>query len=204
LSIQQEIVAKIEQYEKIIAGAKQVVDNYKPQIDVNPDWEMVELGKIIKLSSGRGLTQQNMVEGEYPVYGGNGINGYHNEYFIEDPIIVIGRVGAYCGSVHTTTPKAWVTDNGLYVTEYLIPINQDYLAQMLTQLELNRYAKVGGQPSISQTTVYERQIPLPTIDEQAEIISKLKHEQSLIHNNKELIQLFEQKIKDEINKLWSE
>lgn len=202
--IQEEIVNKIKALERIISGAKQVVENYKAQIDIKSEWEMVELGKIIKLSSGRGLTQQNMIEGEYPVYGGNGVNGYHNEYFIEDPIIVIGRVGAYCGSVHTTAPKAWVTDNGLYVTEYLIPINQDYLAQMLTQLELNRYAKVGGQPSISQTTVYERQIPLPSIDEQAEIITKLKHEQSLIHNNKELIQLFEQKIKDEINKLWSE
>lgn len=202
--IQEEIVNKIKALERIISGAKQVVENYKAQIDIKSEWEMVELGKIIKLSSGRGLTQQNMIEGEYPVYGGNGVNGYHNEYFIEDPIIVIGRVGAYCGSVHTTAPKAWVTDNGLYVTEYLIPINQDYLAQMLTQLELNRYAKVGGQPSISQTTVYERQIPLPSIDEQAEIITKLKHEQSLINNNKELIQLFEQKIKDEINKLWSE
>ena len=46
LSIQQEIVSKIEQYEKIIAGAKQVVENYKPQIDIKPDWEMVELVKI--------------------------------------------------------------------------------------------------------------------------------------------------------------
>ena len=201
----QEIIAdKIKSINNIISGAKQVVENYKPQIEINPEWKMVELGKVIKLSSGRGLTQQNMVEGEYPVYGGNGINGYHNEYFIEDPIIVIGRVGAYCGSVHTTLPKAWVTDNGLYVTEYLQPINQDFLAQLLVQLELNRFAKVGGQPSISQTTVYERQVPLPSIDEQTAIVEKLKHEQQLIKNNFELIQVFEQKTKEEINKLWSE
>ena len=204
LSIQQEIVSKIEQYEKIIAGAKQVVENYKPQIDIKPEWEMVELGKIFKLSSGRGLTQQNMVEGEYPVYGGNGINGYHNEYFIENPIIVIGRVGAYCGSIIITQPKSWVTDNGLYVTEYLIEINQDYLAQVLSQLELNKYAKVGGQPSISQSTVYERQIPIPTLAEQELIVAQIENEKQLVNGSKELVNIYEQKIKYEINKLWEE
>jgi type I restriction enzyme M protein len=201
----QEITSdKISNANKIIAGAKQVVENYKPQIDINPEWEMVELGKIFKLSSGRGLTQQNMIEGEFPVYGGNGINGYHNEYFIENPIIVIGRVGAYCGSVIITQPKSWVTDNGLYVTEYLMEINQDYLAQVLSQLELNKYAKVGGQPSISQSTVYERQIPVPTLDEQKIIVNQIEKEQQLVNANKELIKIYEQKIKDEINKLWSE
>jgi type I restriction enzyme M protein len=204
LTFQKEIVSKIEQYEKIIAGAKQVVENYKPQIDIKPEWEMVELGKIFKLSSGRGLTQQNMVEGEYPVYGGNGINGYHNEYFIENPIIVIGRVGAYCGSIIITQPKSWVTDNGLYVTEYLIEINQDYLAQVLSQLELNKYAKVGGQPSISQSTVYERQIPIPTLAEQELIVAQIENEKQLVNGSKELVNIYEQKIKYEINKLWEE
>jgi len=204
ISIQQEILNKIEIFEKIIAGAKQVVENYKPQIDIKPEWEMVELGKIFKLSSGRGLTQQNMVEGEYPVYGGNGINGYHNEYFIENPIIVIGRVGAYCGSIIITQPKSWVTDNGLYVTEYLIEINQDYLAQVLSQLELNKYAKVGGQPSISQSTVYERQIPIPTLAEQELIVAQIENEKQLVNGSKELVNIYEQKIKYEINKLWEE
>jgi type I restriction enzyme M protein len=204
ISTQKEIVDKIEQYEKIIEGAKQVIENYKPFIDINPDWEMVELGKIIKLSSGKGLTQQNFVTGNYPVYGGNGVNGYHNEYFIENPIIVIGRVGAYCGSIQITQSKSWVTDNGLYVTEYLSEINQDYLAQLLTQLDLNKYAKVGGQPSISQTTVYEKQIPVPSLQEQLSIVERLQNERLLVNSNIKLIELFEQKVKDEINKLWEE
>lgn len=202
--IQNELVFKFARYEKIITGARQIIENYNPQIDINPAWEMVELGDILKLSSGKGLTQQNIVTGEYPVYGGNGINGYHNEYFIENPIIVIGRVGAYCGSVQITQPKSWITDNGLYVTEYLSEINQDYLAQILTQLDLNKFAKVGGQPSISQTTVYERHIPVPSLSEQLSIVEKLQNEQLLVNSNVKLIELFEKKIKDEIDKLWSE
>lgn len=204
LSYQKIVSNKIVIQNKIILAAKLIVENYKPQIDINPAWKMVELGDILKLSSGKGLTQQNIVTGEYPVYGGNGINGYHNEYFIENPIIVIGRVGAYCGSVQITQPKSWVTDNGLYVTEYLSEINQDYLAQVLTQLDLNKFAKVGGQPSISQTTVYERQIPVPSLSEQLSIVERLQNEQLLVNSNIKLVELFEQKIKDEIDKLWFE
>ena len=46
LSIQEEIVAEIESYQKIIDGARQVVENYKPRIDIDPEWEMVELGEV--------------------------------------------------------------------------------------------------------------------------------------------------------------
>lgn len=204
IEIQQQIVSKIESYQAIINGAKQVVENYKPQIEIKDDWEIVELGSVLKLSSGRGLTQKNIQQGNFPVYGGNGINGYHNEYFLEEPIIVIGRVGAYCGSIHVTEPKSWVTDNGLYVTEYLREINQNYLAQMLVHLELNQFAKVGGQPSISQSTVYEQSIPLPSLSEQQEIVKRIEQEQQLVNGSKQLIAIFEQKIKDEINKLWKQ
>jgi type I restriction enzyme M protein len=44
--VQKEIVAVIESYQKIIDGARQVVENYQPRIPVDPDWQMVELGEI--------------------------------------------------------------------------------------------------------------------------------------------------------------
>jgi type I restriction enzyme M protein len=204
LEIQKEIVAEIEGWQKIIDGARQVVENYKPQIDIDPEWEMVSLAEIIKLSSGKGLAVSQLGEGKYPVYGGNGINGYHTEFFLDHSTIVIGRVGAYCGAVHITQPKSWVTDNGLYVTDFLKEVNIKYLAQLLIQLNLNKYAKVGGQPSISQKTVTELQIPLPDMKLQEEIVSKLITEENIVSQNKELISLFEQKIKDKIAKVWGE
>ncbi|HOJ10901.1 MAG TPA: N-6 DNA methylase, partial [Clostridiales bacterium] len=41
LHIQEEIVKEIEGYQKIIDGARQVVENYKPTIKIDPSWEMV-------------------------------------------------------------------------------------------------------------------------------------------------------------------
>jgi len=126
-------------------------ERYKVIDIISTNYPIVELGDIFKLSSGNGLTSKNMISGKHPVYGGNGIAGWHAEYFIEQPTIVIGRVGAYCGSIHITKPFSWITDNGLYVTEFLKKdVNQFFLALMLKELNLNRFAKVGGQPSISQ------------------------------------------------------
>ncbi len=200
--IQAQIVAEIEEYQKIIDGAKMVVENYKPTISINPDWDMVELGEIFKLSSGKFLPNKNKVEGSYNVYGGNGFNGTHNDFFLIDPTLVIGRVGEYCGAVHITTPKSWATDNCLYVTNYLIKVNQEFLRYALIHADLNQYSKVGGQPSISQGSIYEVKIPLPQFEEQAQIVERIEQEQELVNANKQLISLFEQKIKDKINEVW--
>lgn len=143
-----------------------------------------------------------MIEGKYPVYGGNGINGFHNEYLIEEPTIVIGRVGAYCGVVHITKAQSWITDNGLYVTTFIRDIEIKFLSQLLTQLNLNQFAKVGGQPSISQKTVTDLKIRLPDLTIQKEIVMQLEKEQELVYSSQLLIEIFEQKIKDKISKVW--
>jgi len=204
LEVQKEIVAEIEGYQKVIDGARAVVDNYRPHILIHPDWPAVPLGNVIKLASGRGLTQSQMIAGPYPVYGGNGQNGTHSEYFLDAPNVAIGRVGAYCGAVHLTEANAWVSDNALYVTEYKQDIDRKYLAQALVQVGLNRYAKVGGQPSISQTTVYERSIPLPPLATQQAIVAEIEAEQALVNANRELITRFEKKIQATLARVWGE
>jgi len=204
LDVQEKIVAEINGYQKIIDAARQIVQSYKPSIKIDPSWPMVSLEKVFKLSSGRGLTQKERVNGPYAVYGGNGITGNHNEYFLENPTLIIGRVGEYCGAVHITEPKSWVTDNALYVTAYLIEINQNYLAHVLRQTNINQYAKVGGQPSISQSTVASIKVPIPSIDEQKQIVAQIEAEQKIVNENKKLIEIFEQKIKDTIAEVLGE
>ncbi|MHB1292077.1 MAG: restriction endonuclease subunit S [Sulfuricella sp.] len=188
----------------MIDGARQVVENYQPRIAVQPDWPILSLGEVIRLSSGEFLSTAMKKDGTYPVYGGNGINGTHDEYLFESPTVVIGRVGAYCGAVHLTEPKAWVTDNGLYVKELLKPVDLKFLEQSLRSLNLNQYAKVGGQPSISQSIVLERKIALPDIETQRAIAAEIEAEQALVNANKELIRRFEAKIKTTINRVWGE
>lgn len=93
-----------------------ITDDEKP-FDIPDSWEWVRLGEIIRISSGDGLSSRNMVKGDIPVFGGNGITGYHNKANVYKETIVIGRVGYYCGSVHVTPSQAWITDNA-YITQY--------------------------------------------------------------------------------------
>lgn len=131
--------------------------------------EKKPLGELIRVKSGRFLSAKNMTEtGPFPVYGGNGVNGHHNEYMFEERKIVLGRVGAYCGAVHYTEPRSWITDNALYVTEKLKPLIDRYLVVALTQANLNQYAGRAGQPLISGTRIYPVEILRPSEDAQVE------------------------------------
>ena len=125
------------------------------------------LGDLIKVRSGNFLPAKNMdSSGHCPVYGGNGINGYHSEYMFEEPVIVLGRVGIYCGVVHYSEPNCWVTDNALYVAEQSKDLHPRYLAEALRIANLNQYAGRAGQPLISGNRIYPIEILVPPPEEQ--------------------------------------
>ena len=128
-------------------------------------WMVKTLGEILKVKSGNGLVAKDMnPDGKYPVYGGNGINGYHDSYMFDESQIVLGRVGVYCGVVHLTKPKAWVTDNALYVHRVFQPIDTTYLVSILKNANLNQYAGQAAQPLISGNRIYPVSILLPPVD----------------------------------------
>lgn len=203
LSEQEALVAEVEGYQKVIEGARQVVAHYKPRITIDPGWEMMELGEVIELASGEFLPAKNMKDGPHPIYGGNGVNGYHNEYLFEDPTIVIGRVGAYCGAVHLTEPKSWITDNGLFVKKLKQRIELGYLKQILSDLNLNQYAKVGGQPSISQGTILNLSIPILPLPEQERIVAALEEERRMVEAARALAERMEQRVRERVARVWS-
>ena len=126
-------------------------------------WPQTKIGELIKVKSGNFLPANKMCEGNVPVYGGNGINGFHNEHMFDEPVLVIGRVGVYCGSIHKTEPKSWVTDNALYVAERSDTVTDLYLEWALRMANLNQYASQAGQPLISGGRIYSVEINLPPL-----------------------------------------
>ncbi|MBM7614808.1 restriction endonuclease subunit S [Alkaliphilus hydrothermalis] len=133
------------------------------------EWEVKDLGEVFKLSSGNFLSQKNIVLGEYPVYGGNGITGYHNQYLIEESKIVIGRVGAKCGCVCISEPKSWITDNALFISDEITKFEITFMFYLLGYLNLNQFANQNAQPVISGQKIYQLKVPLPDYIEQQKI-----------------------------------
>jgi type I restriction enzyme, S subunit len=125
-------------------------------------WPRETLGNLLSLKSGNFLPAKQMEStGLFAVYGGNGINGRHSSYMFEEPVITIGRVGVYCGVVHRTKPRSWVTDNALYVATFSKALDITYLEYALRIANLNQYASQAAQPLISGGRLYPIQILVP-------------------------------------------
>ena len=133
------------------------------------------LGDMIKISSGDGLTAKEMnSDGGIPVYGGNGVNGFHNEANVFEPTIVIGRVGYYCGSVHLTPASAWVTDNALRVRFDQAVLDRGFLYYALLGTDLRSNMSSTAQPVISGQKIYPIGINIPSAAEQTEIVRRVE------------------------------
>ena len=161
--------------EKIIPKTKVLPEIQEEEItDEIPDnWRWIRLGNLISISSGINLTSAQMKNGQIPVFGGNGITGYHNEGNINKETVVIGRVGYYCGSIHVTPQVAWVTDNAFITTYPEKLINREYLVYALKYLNLGHDSNATAQPVVSGKKIYPMLFPLPPIEEQQRIVEKL-------------------------------
>ena len=93
LEIQREIAAEIEGYQKVIDGCRQVVENYKPTIDIDPSWEMVGIGALVEFSQlglVKGLKDHSDTQEEqhqYPYFKMNNIT-YKGETDFEKLVFV--------------------------------------------------------------------------------------------------------------------
>ncbi len=142
--------------------------------EIPESWEWVRLGELISIESGKGLTSKDMKEGEIPVFGGNGITGYHNEALVNKETVVIGRVGFYCGSVHLTPKEAWVTDNAFITTFPDKSIDTKYLIYILRHMNLGKSHNATAQPVVSGKKIYPLLFPLPPLEEQHRIVAKIE------------------------------
>ena len=81
---------------------------------MNAQYEMVKLGEVCAFEYGKPLKEENRVSGDYPVYGSNGIVGYHNNFLVEAPFIVVGRKGS-AGSVHFSKKNGFPIDTTFFI-----------------------------------------------------------------------------------------
>ena len=224
LSVQEEIVAEIEGYQKIIDGARQVVENYKPTVKIDPAWETVPLGEVCVTSSGGTPKSSNR---EYYENGtinwlksGEVANGYI--YTTEQKItekalqessakvfppetVVVAMYGATAGQVgilkiesSTNQAVCGILPNKMFVPDFLylyLLSKHDYFVSQSTG---------GAQPNISQMLIRKTLVPIVPIDEQKRIVSEISIEMSIVEQNKRLIEIFQQKIKDKIAEVWGE
>ena len=142
--------------------------------EVPAHWDVMPLKWRAISRSGDGLASQTIESAEspeksIPVIGGNGVMGYISETNLQPPAIVLGRVGALCGNVHTITEPAWVTDNALIIQFDDWAFDGSYLSNLLRARNLNEIADRTAQPLITGSKVRDQFIVIPPLSEQKAI-----------------------------------
>ena len=128
------------------------------------EWKTYKLGDVVDMRNGKKRPKE---AGNFPVYGGNGILDYTNQYNAEN-VIVVGRVGAYCGSVYRCKQKCWVSDNAICVNSKPI-IDDNFLFYLMSSLDFHHFHIGGAQPLMTQDIIGSFEISLPPLEEQKRI-----------------------------------
>ncbi len=147
------------------------------------------LGEVVRLGSGKSIRPGG--EGRYPVYGSNGIIGGSDEHRYENGI-VIGRVGAYCGSVMYCSGRFWASDNTLVAFPVSDAFDTKFLFYLLTDAKLSRHAGGAAQPLVTQTVLKQVEVSVPPLPVQRRIAGILSAYDELIENSQRRIRILEE------------
>ena len=156
------------------------------------------LGDVLRFKNGKSIKPET--EGEFPAYGSNGLIGGSPEYR-EENTIIIGRVGAYCGSVAFCPGKFWASDNTIVAYPKDDAFDIRFLSYLLRDLNLNRWAGGAAQPLLTQTVLKQIEAPVPELRVQQKIAAILSAYDDLIENNLRRIKILEE-IAQNIYREW--
>ena len=150
--------------------------------DVPEHWGIRRLKTICYMKSGEGITATSIeTEGEYPVYGGNGLRGYTFEFTHNGDYVLIGRQGALCGNIHVAREKFWASEHAVVAT--LSPNHVlEWFSALLEVMNLNQYSIAAAQPGLAVDRVMNLWAPIPPREEQAHIATRMGRQTERIDN----------------------
>ena len=229
LEVQKEIVAEIEGYQKVINGARAVIDHYRPHIPIHPDWPIATLNDAADFISGYAfkstdmtVTPLNSTYREVVKIGNVARNGrldmvdaqFHSytddlrRFALRVGDIVMAMTGATVGKVAVVDRAELLLNQRVGVLRAKPTALQAYLLNLLCSTAFynfcQRTAGGGAQGNIAPREILEYSIPLPPLATQQAIVTEIEAEQALVSANRELITRFEQKIQATLARIWGE
>ncbi|MCB9397380.1 MAG: restriction endonuclease subunit S [Acidobacteria bacterium] len=136
-------------------------------------WKTIPLGEIVNFEYGKSLTAKDRVSGgEFEVYGSSGCVGWHNEPYVKEPCLIVGRKGNV-GSVFISNKPCWPIDT----VYYLVPpkgIFIKYLYYHLNHLNLGHLDKSTAIPSLNRNDAYKVPVNMAPLEQQKRIVAKIE------------------------------
>jgi len=138
-----------------------------------------KLGDVVEFCYGRALPKGQRVSGSIPVYGSNGVTGWHDEFLVSSPTVIVGRKGS-AGAVHLTDSPCYPIDTTYYVRPRCSnALENKYIFYLLQRLKLGRLATATGVPGLNREDAYALDVVIPQLDEQRRIVDILDRAASI-------------------------
>jgi type I restriction enzyme S subunit len=142
-------------------------------------WHWVLLGEVCEFTYGSSLPETVRKKGVVPVYGSNGIVGYHDKSVTHSPTLIIGRKGSI-GEVNYSQVPCWPIDTTYYVDDSKTSCNLDWLFFLLKFMKLSTLNKASGVPGLNRDDVYNQKIPFPQLAEQERLARVLNEQMAAV------------------------
>lgn len=144
-------------------------------------WPYRQLGDVLELAYGKSLPKNSRVEaGDIPVYGSNGITGWHNEPMLQGPTVIVGRKGS-AGAVQYVDGPCFPIDTTYFVQPRAgFSFDYKFLYYLLVSLDLSRLKTATGVPGLTRDDAYKEQIPVPALSEQCRIVDILSRAEGIV------------------------
>ena len=135
-------------------------------------WEWVRLGSVLSLEYGAALPEKERLPGSIPVYGSNGIVGFHTSALVSEPSLIVGRKGSV-GAINISLVPFWPIDTSYFVTPPR-GIELHFAFHLLRSLGLAKHDKATAIPGINRNDVYAEIVGLPPLAEQSRIVTRVE------------------------------
>ena len=225
LEVQEEIVKELDGYQALIDGAQKVVDNWKPTLPINPNWEKVKLGDVCDVRDGTHdspkyyetgyplVTSKNLINGKIDFTNINYISKEDYDKIcqrsnVDNGDVLYAMIGTIGNPVVVKKNRDFAIKNvALFkVGECNPKLNNKYLKYLLDNLttDFNNQAIGGTQKFVSLKFIRNYHIPLPSLETQEEIVAEIEKEENAIEECKKLIKLHQEKINTKIQSIWGD
>ncbi|EGJ2155863.1 N-6 DNA methylase, partial [Campylobacter jejuni] len=140
----------------------------------NCKYELVKLGTICKIYQPKTITAKEIQEnGDYKVYGANGVIGFYNKYNHKDSEVAMTCRGATCGTINYTEPLSWITGNAMIITPLKNNlILKKFLVYILPLSNVKNIITGSAQPQITKNNLTTLKIPLSPLEIQKQIVAE--------------------------------
>ena len=146
--------------------------------EIPKHWEAKRVKYFFVLQRGFDLPREDMVEGDYPVYGSNGIIGFHNKFTVKAPSITVGRSGSV-GEINYIEEDFWAHNTALYIKHFYKAFPR-FVYYLLSILDIKYLSSGSAVGTLNRNYIHDLVIAIPSYEEQREIVNYITQETARI------------------------